>query len=170
MAHTALQVANKIIELGRTTRPPQYYTPMQLLKLVYIAHGWMLGICNTPLIKEQVQAWKYGPVIPELYQSVKNYGSNPIFDEKIGGFWENQIGSFTDNAFTADENAIIKYVVDSYGSKDGITLSQITHAPDTPWSATFNHYGWGDVIPTDLIANHYRLLLDKVRRNAANPA
>ncbi|HEN9508482.1 Panacea domain-containing protein [Acinetobacter baumannii] len=164
MAHTALQVANRIIELGRTANPSQYYTPMQLLKLVYIAHGWMLGICNTPLIKEQVQAWKYGPVIPDLYQSVKKYGSNPIFDEKVGSFWESQTSDFT-----ADENAIIQYVVDSYGSIDGITLSQITHAPDTPWSATFNHSGWGDVIPTDLIANHYRLLLDKVRRNASTP-
>ena len=79
MAHTALQVANRIIELGRSKHPPQYYTPMQLLKLVYIAHGWTLGICATPLITEQVEAWKYGPVIPDLYQHVKKYGSSSIF-------------------------------------------------------------------------------------------
>lgn len=163
MAHTALQVANKIIELGQSKLPPQYYTPMQLLKLVYIAHGWMLGICGTPLIREQIEAWKYGPVIPELYQDVKRFGSSPIFVNKLGNFWECPTANFNN-----DENAVIKYVVDAYGGIDGISLSQITHAPETPWSSTFNS-GWGDVIPTDLIANHYRILLQKARANAGQP-
>lgn len=160
MAHTALQVANRIIELGQSKSPPQYYTPMQLLKLVYIAHGWTLGICSTPLITEQIEAWKYGPVIPDLYQHVKKYGSSPIFDEKLGNFWNSKNAEFT-----KDEDAILNYVIDTYGSIDGIRLSQITHASDTPWSATFKN-GWGDVIPTDLIAHHYRQLLEKVRLNA----
>ena len=160
MAHTALQVANRIIELGRSKHPPQYYTPMQLLKLVYIAHGWTLGICATPLITEQVEAWKYGPVIPDLYQHVKKYGSSSIFDEKLGNFWNSQSAEFS-----KDEDAILNYVIDTYGSIDGIQLSQITHASGTPWSATFRN-GWGDVIPTDLIAHHYRQLLEKVRSNA----
>ncbi len=43
-------------------------------------------------------------------------------------------------------------------------VSQITQASGTPWSATFRN-GWGDVIPTDLIAHHYRQLLEKVRSN-----
>ncbi|WP_347460883.1 type II toxin-antitoxin system antitoxin SocA domain-containing protein [Acinetobacter sp. ANC 7454] len=165
MAHTALQVANRIIELGRSKTPAQHYTPMQLLKLVYIAHGWMLGICSTPLITEQVEAWKYGPVIPDLYQHVKKYGANPIFDEKLGNFFQNMQSS----EFTNDENSILNFVVDTYGNIDGIRLSQITHAADTPWSNTFKN-GWGDVIPTDLIAHHYRQLLEKVRSNAGTTA
>lgn len=159
MAHTALQVANRLIQIGREKNPPKVYTPMQLLKLVYIAHGWMLGIYNTPLIKERVQAWKYGPVIPELYQHVKKYGSQPIFDHELGGIFDHKKAIFNPN-----EEAVLSYVVDAYGGFDGIRLSQITHAPDTPWSATFNH-GWGDEIPVDLIANHYRVLLERARSN-----
>ncbi|MCC7437458.1 MAG: DUF4065 domain-containing protein [Armatimonadetes bacterium] len=56
-------------------------TPMKLLKLVYIAHGWHLGIMGKPLISDEVQAWKYGPVIPKLYSralSLRNSGNMEI--------------------------------------------------------------------------------------------
>ena len=49
-------------------------TPMKLLKLVYIAHGWSLGLFGEPLIDEAVVAWTYGPVIPDLYKVLKDYG------------------------------------------------------------------------------------------------
>ena len=44
---------------------------MKVLKLVYISHGFHLALTNDPLIKENVMAWQYGPVIPELYFQLK---------------------------------------------------------------------------------------------------
>ena len=49
-------------------------TPMQAIKLVYFAHAWNLGFFQRPLIDEPVEAWKFGTVIPSLYQSLKIYG------------------------------------------------------------------------------------------------
>ncbi|WP_131993555.1 type II toxin-antitoxin system antitoxin SocA domain-containing protein [Dokdonella fugitiva] len=40
---------------------------MQLLKLVYLCHAWTLGLLGRPLLREEVQAWRYGPVFPALY-------------------------------------------------------------------------------------------------------
>lgn len=53
-------------------------TPMKLLKLVYIAHGWHRGYFSENLINDAVQAWRYGPVIPDLYRKVKGYGRRDI--------------------------------------------------------------------------------------------
>jgi len=53
-------------------------TPMKVLKLVYIAHGWHLGIRKEPLITEQTEAWKYGPVVESVYIAFKKYGKNDI--------------------------------------------------------------------------------------------
>ena len=53
-------------------------TPMKLIKLVYIAHGWSLGLYNKTLINEQPQAWKFGPVIPSLYDEFKEFGNKKI--------------------------------------------------------------------------------------------
>jgi len=54
-----LAVANYLI--GKAQSEGRSITPMQLIKLVYIAHGWTLGLYDQPLIGEQVEAWTYGP-------------------------------------------------------------------------------------------------------------
>ena len=38
---------------------------MQVLKLVYYCHAWMLGLYGRPLIRQPIEAWRYGPVVPE---------------------------------------------------------------------------------------------------------
>lgn len=153
---SALQVANKIIESGKSQNPPQYYTPMQLLKLAYIAHGWMLALFNRPLFNEKVEAWKYGPVIPELYEAVKHYKANPVKELTVN----------SNDVFDIQEQGVIDYVINAYGHIDGITLSQITHAPNTPWSMTYDHVDWGNEISNNLITNHYKLLLDDLKNKA----
>lgn len=156
MTHSALQVASKMIELGASKNPVQKYTPMQLLKLVYISHGWMLALFNRPLFLEKVEAWKYGPVIPELYEKVKHYKASPV----------NELNLTTPGDFDPQELGVIDYVINAYGHIDGITLSQITHAPNTPWSMTYNQVYWGNEISDNLISNHYKLLLEDLKTKA----
>src|SRR5438552_12204040 len=74
--HSCLQVANRLLQLAHGAGAT--LTPMQLIKLVYMCHGWMLGLYGRPLIQEQVQAWKFGPVIPELYRHLRQYGGGPV--------------------------------------------------------------------------------------------
>ena len=72
------QVAEYFLNLARAD--DKTLSPMQVLKLVYIAHGWNLGLNAQPLVNEDIEAWQYGPVIPSLYHKYKQYGSNPIQD------------------------------------------------------------------------------------------
>ncbi len=155
MAHTALQVANRLIELGNSKGLS--FTPMQVLKLVYIAHGWMLAIYNRPLVVEPIKAWMYGPVIPQLYDKIKHFGSNPV----------SNINCIQSTNLGAEECNILEYVVRAYGDIDGITLSQITHAPYTPWSITYDQANWGDTISNDLISHHYKGLLSQMKTKAS---
>lgn len=148
---SAITVANEFIRLGR--QEGKRFTPMQLLKLVYITHGWMLGFFNKPLINENIEAWKYGPVIPDLYQAVKRYGGNEV---------EEEIPAAAHQELTSEEKSVINFVYKKYGELGGIRLSMITHQPGTPWSRIFSHEGWGDVITNDVIREHYAELCKKV--------
>ena len=65
----ARAVANEFIHLAKADG--RSLTPLQLIKLTYIAHGWMLTLYGRPLIVDEVEAWKYGPVIPDLYQATR---------------------------------------------------------------------------------------------------
>lgn len=149
MAHTALQVANKIIAKGNELG--KKYTPMQLIKLTYIAHGWMLGLFDRSLFDDKVEAWKFGPVIPELYHSIKAYRNNPITAP---------IPDVEEATFQEDELKVIDYVLKAYADFDGVDLSKITHAKGTPWEQTYpNEPSWHNfTISTPLIQNHYKKL------------
>ncbi|MBF7695863.1 Panacea domain-containing protein [Acinetobacter rathckeae] len=146
MAHTALQVADKFIRLGMANG--QHFTQMQLLKLVYIAHGWTLATSNSPLISNHVEAWQYGPVIPELYHELKYNGAREIPNPILN----------TEAIFSQNEEKAINFTFKNYGNFSAYQLSDITHAQDTPWSKSF---GKSDYIPNDLIANHYKELYQK---------
>ena len=139
-------IANRLLELAK--RADQTLTPMQVLKLVYIAHGWTLGLLHRALIKDEVQAWQYGPVIPRLYNAVRRYKAAPV-TEKL-----NADGEELDE----DAVSIVDQVFDEYGKYSGIVLSRITHAPNSPWGLTYTPGSFGEVIPIDLIEDHYARL------------
>lgn len=153
---TATQVAQEIINRGKKLTPPRYFTPMQLLKLVYVAHGWMLGLYGRPLIVDDVEAWMYGPVIPTLYKEIKHYRDQIVSD----------IDRVKLYPFDKYESKLIDQVIDQYGKLSGAMLSRITHAPNTPWSFTYKERSKGHKISNDLIADHYQLLyLNKQMEN-----
>src|SRR5579875_2343089 len=76
MAYDARAVANYFLDLAAKEGRP--LDPMGIQKLVYFAHGWNLAIFGSPLIRQRVEAWDYGPVIADLYQAFREFGPNPI--------------------------------------------------------------------------------------------
>jgi uncharacterized phage-associated protein len=147
--HDSRRVANRFLELARDNGVA--LTPMQILKLVYIAHGWMLGLYGRPLIRDEVQAWRYGPVIPRLYNAVRQYRAGPVTRQLTAPAEE--LDEFEDD--------IIGQVYRLYGKKSGVTLSRLTHAPDTPWALSYEPGEFGTPIPQDLIQEHYQQLAAK---------
>lgn len=134
-------------------------TPMKLVKLVYIAHGWYLALNGNPLISENVQAWKYGPVIQSLYYATKDYGKSPI-KSQISGFlgglsFSVGIPTITDNSLTP----FLDKIWDTYKKFDGPQLSTMTHQAGTPWHFTWYTLGGKDklgaIIPDNVIKEHY---------------
>ena len=139
-------VANRLLDHAR--EHSEALTPMQLLKLVYIAHGWMLGLYHRPLIHDDVQAWQYGPVIPRLYNAVRKYRSAPV---------DGRISRDSIHLDRAAES-IVRQVYERYGRMSGPALSRLTHAEGTPWDLTYSPGRFGIVIPNDLIEDHYARL------------
>ena len=149
MATGAHTVANRFLKLAEDKG--QALNPLQLMKLVYIAHGWMLGMYRRPLIKDHIEAWKFGPVIPRLYRSIKAYGSDPITAPL-------PLAPGKDAPLDEIEADIIDQTFEIYGHLTGIRLSALTHQPDTPWAKTWSADSWAAQIPDDLIAEHYTQL------------
>lgn len=147
MPYSASKVANEILRLAR--EEGRTITPLQLIKLVYIAHGWSLVHMPDALVTEPAQAWQYGPVVPSLYQAVKGYRSDPIV---------NLLPDADPQDLSAEARALIASVYKTYSRYSGTQLSNLTHQPGTPWSVTWENFGQNSVIRNELIRDHYQQL------------
>lgn len=141
--------ANRILELSKTKGID--LTPLQLMKLVYMSNGWMLGLHGLKLFDDKIEAWKYGPVIPTLYHETKEFGASPIREtlpEPVGD--------------KLDPRAveILASVVDSYGHLSGAALSNLTHKPGSPWAKVWDPDRSHIEIPESVIREHYERLKD----------
>lgn len=152
-----IAVANYFI--GKAHESGDEITPMKLVKLVYIAHGWLLGLTGQRLIGEQVQAWKFGPVVASVYHDFKHYGRSAIDRQKM---WLAPNGETT---IPTVKDPVITDFLDQiwaiYGKYNGLQLSDLTHRPNTPWQIAWDQGGHavrGAPIPDELIRKHYEEL------------
>jgi uncharacterized phage-associated protein len=144
--YDVLTVADAVLKIAKARG--QSLTPMQLMKLVYIAHGWSLGIRSFGLFHNRIEAWQYGPVMPDLYHATKQFGRNSIPLAKVGDAEDLPVDE-SDAAFLTD-------VFDKYGHLNGIQLSYLTHQSGTPWDKSYRKNVLGQAISDQLIMEHYR--------------
>ena len=139
-------------------------TQMQLQKLVYMSHGWKLGLTGQPLTTDEPEAWAYGPVYPDLYDHTKYFGRGaigreitPDDDEAARFFIPGGRGARPPYRANLDPNErqIVDHVWSRYGRLSGARLSSLTHQPNTPWSQTYDVARNNRVIPTETIRQHY---------------
>ncbi|NHN67453.1 DUF4065 domain-containing protein [Pseudomonas fluorescens] len=148
MSRDARAVAQRILDECRAAGINNV-TPMQLIKLVYIAQGYMLAKHGVPLFNEPVEAWQYGPVVRSVYQAVRDFRSAPV----------TYVPFAPHENFDFSEIEVMSQVAQIYGGADGVRLSAATHQPGTPWSLTWNNYGMNSVIPNEQIQSFYRYIL-----------
>jgi uncharacterized phage-associated protein len=128
---------------------------MSLLKLIYIAHGWHLEMLDTPLFRNKIEAWQYGPVVPDVYKAFRPQGvtvKNPVSQEK-----EN---------LSPKTVLLLEEVYRKYANLSPFRLSEITHEVGGPWETARRLGGWYAEIPDSLIKPHYQL--KRLKAQSAN--
>ena len=132
---SAKAVANKFLEFADKEKKGKQLTNMQLQMLVYIAQGYTLAITDNKLYFEDTLAWRWGPVIVNLYQSLRKYGRSYVTEHLDVGLEEIHLEE------DEEKIEIIKEVYKRYGGCSGLQLSNITQKPNTPWSKTWGKGG-----------------------------
>ncbi len=147
--HDPRAIANQMLEIGRQKKID--VSMMKLIKLVFFAHGWMLGITGKPLSHEAAEAWQYGPVFRSLYQSLPYQGA-----ERVTSPIRNIFGGQPFHAeFSNDELNLMSRVMDVYGSLGAFALSDITHEVGSPWHTTIQNKGKFSEISNDEIRDYF---------------
>lgn len=158
---TSAQVARQFLELAKEEE--KQLTPLKLIKLTYLAHGWAYPYLGRLLVNEPVEAWKFGPVFPRLYHALKRYGRGPV-DEVPQDSLEQE----GEVSVPLDENEkkLIKAVYNGYKHLNGMQMSDLTHKEGTPWRSTPWNILSNQIDPA-LICAHY---VEKMRESQQRAA
>lgn len=139
----AIDVASYILnEQGRLSG-------YQLQKLLYYCQAWCLVTQDRPLFLEHIRAWEHGPVVYEVARAHR--GRRSVVAADIPGNPE---------AVSADDQAVIDAVLESYGSLSGDELELLSHSEE-PWQRSFNGETGiaSGVISNDAIEQYYASLM-----------
>lgn len=119
-------VADFFIQIANQSEDDQM-TNLKLNKLLYYAQGVYLARTGRPLFDENIEAWTFGPVIPNIYRKYKVCGRNPIASSD----------DIVDRShFTSEELETLLDVMREFGQYTGTALVTMTHRAGTPWSDT----------------------------------
>lgn len=141
MKTNALSVANYFIDLAMNEEGGEIHL-LGLVKRVYIAHGFSLALRNKPLLNprfDRVEAWKYGPVIPSVYHSFKQYRNAKITKPTEMLEWdEDQNAIFViPNLEGEEDRKIVEMVWKRYHRYKDSELVSLTHGKGTPWELCY---------------------------------
>lgn len=155
-------VANEFLEISNNQ-----ISLLQLLKLCYIAQGFSLAILDRTIFDDDIEAWKYGPVIPALYHEFKHFRAEKITKKSKFLYIDNDYNFIEKTPFLEDNNdkKIIKIVWNLYGKYSGSDLVNITHKRGTPWDLTYLPNA-NKVISQELIKKYYQIITQKMKENA----
>lgn len=121
-------------------------TNLKLQKVLYFAQAYYLSKVGKPLFYDDIEAWEYGPVVPDVYHKFKSKGSNPIICEE-------------DKSILADEDKeTLKKIWGTFGGYSASKLVDIAHA-HTPWKEA--NGSSSKVISHKAIREYYTPLLNK---------
>lgn len=134
--HTALEIAsyiiNKCISLGRPV------SNLQLQKILYYVQGEYIRNTNGKvLFTDTMEAWQYGPVIPNVYYNYNRYSSSNIITRQD----EIELEQF--------EKDIIDPVIYDKSSYSAWTLVEQSHSEE-PWINAYDRYNGSPITDDEL--------------------
>lgn len=136
-ANDGRAIANYILDRcdasGRTVHKTS------LLKIIYFCHVWSLIELGRPLIKQQFEAWEYGPVLQYVYRQFKG-SENQAINSRAKKFDPN-LGQEVAINYEFDEQTknLLDRVVDFYSRLSASQLVELSHIEDGPWHKVWNH-------------------------------
>lgn len=106
----------------------------KLQKLIYYVEAWNLVHLEEPLINEDFEAWVHGPVVPELYQQLKEFGFNQIevVNDEFDTIDEQIQAIIINNKLTENQLELIYSVLNKYGGLSSLELELLSHS-ESPW-------------------------------------
>lgn len=138
---TALGIAKYIIT--KTLNEGYPVSNLKLQKLLYFVQGVMLVNCGRSAFEDHIEAWQYGPVVPEVYFTYSSYGATPI------------LLSYDKVNLSGEEKKAADIVIKSFLKTSAFALVNETHKKGSPWYEAY-HSSEDNIISNEKIFQYFK--------------
>ncbi|MGP1412228.1 MAG: Panacea domain-containing protein [Peptoanaerobacter stomatis] len=156
--YRAIDVARFIIK--ESNDKGRVISNLKLQKLLYfIQASFLVNNPDEPCFSDNIEAWDFGPVVPNVYREYKMFGANHINHTseyvKIDddNFWNSELEYYDDNIIDKCDKKIIRDVLDAFSNYTASQLVEITHNQD-PWVDTYEKYS-NNIISNEKILKYF---------------
>lgn len=139
--YNVLDIAKYVIYY--CTRKGYLITNLKLQKMLYFIQAAFLVYKGFSCFEEEIEAWDFGPVVPEVYREYKVFGNSNIFlfDRKIPDISE-------------EDREMINDMVDQCSEYSAAALVRITH-DQAPWKHAYKKY-YNNIITKRSIEEYFK--------------
>lgn len=145
MSYSALEIANKLLKMAQDLEGGELMSNLKLQKMLYYEQGYHVAKFGKPLFKENIEAWMYGPVVPEVYHHFSEFGASGLLPES------EEIVKLSEL-----EEKLFNEVFRAYSPYSAIGLMTKTHE-EKPWRTTA--VGAGNIISLEKLSNYFKTRL-----------
>lgn len=117
---------------------------LKLQKILYFVQANFLVSTGFPCFEEDIEAWDFGPVVPEVYHEFKIFGSSDI---------PRFVCRNADENILKKDRLLINEIVDQCARYSASTLVEITHNQD-PWRDAYEKY-CNNIIEPEAIKEYF---------------
>lgn len=103
---------------------------LKLQKLLYYLQGYYLALFHKPLFEDKIEAWDYGPVVPNVYDIFKGFHGESIITDNL---------KFDISELTEEDRNYINKIFSIYNDYSASSLVYMTHN-ESPWKDVYKKY------------------------------
>ena len=121
-------------------------------KVLYFVQAYFLISTPEQCFKERIEAWDFGPVVPEAYREYKQFGSSNIpsvsyyVEMNYEDFWNSKVKKFRDEIISDSDKKRVEAVVDRFSDYSATELVEIAHH-QAPWMDVYVPYRNNEITP-----------------------
>lgn len=155
--YNVLDIARYVINYCNNKN--EHISNLKLQKILYFIQAGFYMNKGEECFVDDIEAWKYGPVIPEVYHEFKKYGSNniPYINEYLDfsdGLFNFKNKKYNDNFIDEYDKDLINYLVDECNKYRASELVDITHKQE-PWLENYES-GVNNIIDKASLKNYFK--------------
>lgn len=128
---SAMDVAAFFVRMDDLKDIEDGITNLKIQKLLYYAQGYHLAYFEKPLFNDTIEAWRYGPVVPEVYRKLSRFNRNPVDIEYLKSQNGDDVGILPDG----ETRRLLTSVFEQLGQYSAWKLMEMTHK-ESPWETT----------------------------------